>query len=45
VDHAGALQRLGEPADLLDQVAPDDVGVVGERLGADGDRLQHGAGM
>ena len=41
VHDARALQRLGERADLLDEVAPDDVRVVGERLVADGDGLEH----
>ena len=39
--HAAALQRLRQLADLIDQVAPADVGVIGERLGSDGDGLEH----
>ena len=36
-----ALQPLGELADLIDQAAPGQVGVVGERLAAQRDFLQH----
>ena len=42
VHHALALQRLGQLADLLDQLTPADVGVVGERLVSCGDGLEHG---
>ena len=45
VDDAAALERAGELADLLDEVAPDDVGVVGEALVGERDGLQQGAGL
>ena len=38
-----ALQRLGQLADFGDQLAAADVGVVGERLVAYGDGLEHAA--
>ena len=41
VHDALALQRLGELADLLDQLAPADMRVVGERLVSYGDGLEH----
>ncbi len=41
VHHPAALQRLRQLADLVDQVPPADVRVVGERLGGDGDGLEH----
>ena len=44
VHDALALQRLGQLADFRDQLAPADVRVVGERLVADGDGLEHAAG-
>ncbi len=43
VHHALALQRLGQLADLGDQLAAADVRVVGERLVGDGDGLEHAA--
>jgi hypothetical protein len=45
MDDTGALQGLGKGADLLDQVASDEMRVVGQGLGADGDGLQHERGM
>ncbi len=41
VHDARPRQGLGELADLLDEVAPDDVRVVREGLRSDGDRLEH----
>src|SRR6185312_1647004 len=38
-----ALQRVGELADLGDQLAAADVRVIGERLMANGDWLEHAA--
>ena len=43
VHDAAALQRLGQLADLLDERAADDVGVVGEALVGRARRLEHGA--
>ena len=37
-----ALQALGALADLVDDAAADQVGVVGERLGAQRYLLKHG---
>jgi hypothetical protein len=45
VHDARALQRLGERADLLDELATHQMRVVGQGLGADGDGLQHERGM
>ena len=42
VQHALALQRLGELADLLRQLLADDVRVVGEGLLSEGDFLKQG---
>ena len=41
VHDAPALQRLGELAHLLDERPADDVRVVGEALGCEGDGLEH----
>ena len=38
-----ALQAVGALADLVDQRAADDAGVVGEVLLGDGDGLEHSA--
>ena len=43
VHHPLALQRLGQLADFGDQLPPADVRVVGERLVAYGDGLEHAA--
>jgi hypothetical protein len=45
VHDARALQGLGERADLLDEIAADEMRVVGQGLGADGDGLKHERGM
>ena len=44
VEHPLAGQRLRELADLLDQAAPDEVGVVGQRALAKSDFLKHADG-
>jgi hypothetical protein len=43
MDDALALQRLGELADFGDQLAADDVRVIGERLVGNGYGLEHAA--
>src|SRR5262249_39107842 len=43
VDDPRALERLGELADLSDQLRPADVGVVGKRFACYCDGLEHGA--